>query len=120
MCDDDGSGGGNSGNHVDDNNDDDDDDDVPLATILAKKASDKAAKEALVKVKLEKLEGAHRAAGAIVLHTASVAEKVLKASGIKLHAGRKRASLSDFNHGAWKKGKEDAKSINLNQRAIGK
>ena len=56
----------------------------------------------------------------IVLHTANLAEEVLKASGVKLHAARKRAKLSDFNHGAFAKGKEDAASINLNQRAIGR
>ena len=33
--------------------------------------------------------------------------------------GRKRAALSDFNSSAFKKGKEDSKSIILNQRAIG-
>ena len=54
-----------------------------------------------------------------MLHTVNVAEKVLKESGVKLRKGRKRAALSDFNSSAFKKGKEDSKSINLNQRAIG-
>ena len=53
----------------------------------------------------------------LVNHREKVAEDVLKDNGIKLVSSRKRKAIN-FDRRSYRKGMEDAKEIDLNQRAI--
>ena len=55
---------------------------------------------------------------ALVMHTERIADQVLKEAGIKVHKGPayKRA---EYHHASYQKGREDAKLIDLSQRALG-
>ena len=69
-----------------------------------------------------KLEREEKARNALVLHSESVPDRVLKdlkgKEGLKLHKGRTFQRLKEGNQAAWQKGVKDGKEINLNQRAI--
>ena len=67
--------------------------------------------------RLEKMEQEEENALVLVNHREKVADEVLKEQGIKLHAGRKRKSI-DYDWTSYDKGVEDAKEIDINQRAI--
>ena len=75
-------------------------------------------KIAKVEAKLGKGELKARAEGALVVHQANVAETVLKSAGIKLAKGRRLAERSGFDADAFLKGKEDARNIDLDRRAL--
>ena len=70
-----------------------------------------------LKRRIEELEKEEQAAIVLVDHREKVAEQVLKENGIKLSKGRKRKAI-DFDHRSYRKGIEDSKEIDINQRAI--
>ena len=68
--------------------------------------------------RVEELEKEEQAALVLVDHNEKVAEQVLKEHNISLTTGRRRSSAFCFDNRSYKKGIEDAKEIDLNQRAI--
>ena len=97
-----------------DDDSEDEDDNIPLADLRDKKAEQQLANAA----KFNALETQLATVNALVVHTSVIAKKVLKDCKIKLQTGRKRHQLSDFNYGAYKKGKADSSKINLNQNSL--
>ena len=75
-----------------------------------------------LEAKVIKLEREEKARNALVLHSESVPDRVLKdlksKEGLKIHKGRTFNRLKEGNQAAWQKGVKDGKEINLNQRAI--
>jgi hypothetical protein len=67
--------------------------------------------------RVEELEEEQQAAIVLVNHTEKLAEEVLKEHDIKLSSGRKRKAI-DFDRHSYNRGIEDAKEIDMNQRAI--
>ena len=67
--------------------------------------------------RLEEMEQEEENALVLVNHREKVADEVLKEQGIKLRAGRKRKSI-DYDWTSYDKGVEDAREIDINQRAI--
>ena len=72
--------------------------------------------------KILKLEKEEKARNALVLHSENIPDRVLKdlkeKKGIKIKKGGKFQPLKEGNPTAYKKGVEDGKEINLNQRTI--
>lgn len=67
--------------------------------------------------RVAELEAEHGAALVLVNHNAKIAEEVLKEHDIKLSSGRRRSAIT-FDHRSYQRGIEDAKDIDMNQRAI--
>jgi Protein of unknown function (DUF2786) len=67
--------------------------------------------------RLQELEKEQQAAIVLVDHREKIADQVLEEQGIKLSKGRKGKAIS-FDHRSYCQGIEDAKEIDLNQRAI--
>lgn len=67
--------------------------------------------------RVEELEKEEQAALVLVNHNEKVAEEVLKEQGVKLSSGRKRKPIQ-FDNRSYSKGIEDAREIDINQRAI--
>jgi hypothetical protein len=67
--------------------------------------------------RVEDLEKEEQAALVLVDHNEKVAEQVLKEHNIVVTTGRRRSAFC-FDNRSYKKGIEDAKEIDLNQRAI--
>ena len=68
--------------------------------------------------RVEELEKEEQAALVLVDHNEKVAKKILKEHNILLTTGWRRSSAFYFDNRSYKKGIEDAKEIDLNQRAI--
>ena len=66
-----------------------------------------------------KLEREARSATALVAHTEKVAESFLKEAGVKLSKKKHSYTQSAFRRASYDKGKEDSKTIDINQRSIG-
>jgi hypothetical protein len=67
--------------------------------------------------RVKELEEEQQAALVLVNHNEKIAEEVLKEHDIKLSSGRKRKAI-DFDRHSYNRGIEDAKEIDMNQRAI--
>ena len=67
--------------------------------------------------RLEELEKQNEAALVLVNHKEKIAEKVLEGEGIKLNKGRKRKAIQ-MDHLSYRQGIDDAREIDINQRAI--
>ena len=67
--------------------------------------------------RVEELEKEEQAALVLVDHNQKVAEEVLEEQGIKLSSGRKRKPIQ-FDNQSYRKGIEDSREIDINQRAI--
>ena len=67
--------------------------------------------------RLERMEKEEEAAIVLIDHREKVAEKVLKDNDIKVRKGRKRSAIC-FDRNSYRKGVEDSKEIDINQRAI--
>ncbi|CAJ1931387.1 unnamed protein product [Cylindrotheca closterium] len=67
--------------------------------------------------RLRELENENQAAITLVDHRKKVAEEILKENGIKLSSSRPRAQMN-FDHNSYRQGIEDAKEVDINQRAI--
>ena len=76
------------------------------------------AKKPTAEDRLRQQERNNTAALALVDHRTKVEEEVLKEEGIKLSKGRRQSRLKRFDSLAYEDGKEDAKEIDLKQRAI--
>ena len=62
---------------------------------------------------IEKLEGA------LIVHQASIEKSALEKSGCKkVYKGRRIKPVKEFHRAAYEQGREDAKEIDLDQRAI--
>ena len=66
---------------------------------------------------LKEIEKEKQAAIVLVDHREKIADQVLEDQGIKLSKGRKRSRMS-FDRRSFNQGVEDAKDIDINQRAI--
>jgi hypothetical protein len=66
---------------------------------------------------LRKLEDEARVSTALIIHSEDIADKILKARGIKFKSSTRMGRV-ETNHAAWSKGVDDSKNINLNERAI--
>ena len=97
------------------NESDSDDDDIPLVQLGKPKAKSKAELEA--DRRLKELENLQQAAIVLVDHREKIAEQVLENNGIKLRQGRQRKAIT-FDRKSYHRGVEDAKEIDINQRAI--
>ena len=67
--------------------------------------------------KLRKLEDEARVSTALIIHSEDIADKILKARGIKFNKTTTRMGRVETNHAAWSKGVDDSKNINLNESA---
>lgn len=67
--------------------------------------------------RVEELEKEEQAALVLVDHNEKIAEEVLEEQGIKLSSGRKRKPIQ-FDNQSYRKGIEDSREIDINQRAI--
>jgi len=67
--------------------------------------------------RLEELEAEEKTSLVLVDHREKVAEEVLKERDIKLSTGRKHKPIA-FDSASYRKGIEDSKEIDINQRAI--
>ena len=113
------------GENVDKDHDDDTDDELPLSFVkegdweLARLRTKLDRRIKQMTLKIERSEQVKGDESALVLHTATFDTGWLKAKhGIKLSAGRKRKALAEFHGGAFDRGRDDAKQIDLNRRAI--
>ena len=68
--------------------------------------------------RLKEIEKEKEAAIVLVNHREKVADQVLKDQNIKLRSGRKKRSNMNFDSRSYYQGVEDAKEIDINQRAI--
>lgn len=64
-----------------------------------------------------KLEEEEKVTTALTLHSEDIAAKLLLARDIKVR-NTKRSGRVEVNRGAWQRGVDDSKSINLDERAI--
>ena len=72
-----------------------------------------------VKVKIEAADRQEKLEGALIVHQASIEKKALEKSGCKkVYKGRKIKPVKHFHRAAYEQGREDAKEIDLDQRAI--
>jgi arsenate reductase-like glutaredoxin family protein len=71
-----------------------------------------------LQTRLAELEKEDEAAIVLADQNEKIQKEVLKDQGIKLSTGRKRKSLSSYDHAAFRKGKEDSQEISLKRRAI--
>lgn len=67
--------------------------------------------------RLEEMEKEEQAALVLVDHKEKIAEQVLKDEGIELSAGRKLKPIQ-FDSNSYRRGVEDSREIDINQRAI--
>jgi len=77
-----------------------------------------SAKKPTPEERLRQLEQNDMATLALVDHRKKIEEEVLEEKGIKLSKGRRQSRLKHFDSRAYEDGKEDAKEIDLKQRAI--
>jgi hypothetical protein len=67
---------------------------------------------------LQEFENEQQAAIVLVDHREKIAEQILEQQGIKLKTGRKRSNVMTFDRESYHRGVEDARDIDINQRAI--
>jgi Protein of unknown function (DUF2786) len=103
------------------NVDREEDDDINAATNESKDAvtqqNRKPKTHADSDRRLQELEKAQQAAIVLVDHREKIADQVLEEQGIKLSKGRRNSAIS-FDRRSYCQGIEDAKEIDINQRAI--
>jgi hypothetical protein len=100
-----------------DNKNDGDGDDESLAQLGKTTAKAKLAAELETGRRLQELENLQQAAIVLVDHREKIAEQVLKDRGLKLGSAIKRKAIT-FDKRSYRQGVEDAKEIDINQRAI--